>query len=813
MGAKFQSAMKGMAMAAGGLTIAAAAATKLGQEFQEATNLIAAGTGATGEALEGLTQSFRDVWKSVPQDAATVSGALADINTEFGLSGEGLETLTRRMLDASRAMGEDLGGVIKSTADVLVAFGQPMTDGEKLLDKLTVAAQFSGSSMQGLADKVIDFAPQLQQMGLPMTEAVALIANMDAAGMSASKMMPGLNTAIKKLADEGVTDIAGGLQDAISQIQNAGSDTEGLGIAMDLFGAGAGLRFQDAIKKDVFKLDELVAAMNDSDDVLLELGKTTTTMSDKFDIMKNRAKEFLVPIGNFATMLGPMVIMVPALATGITALAASQYLATAATWAQTAAMTALNIAFGPIGLIIITIGALVFAGIKLWQNWDTVKEKAGIVWHAVGEAIETAINFIIGILNTLIRSTNEAISLWLTPLRGVLTVIGQFIPKAGELARALESVIPEINEVNIEFKAFGEQVVPIAHDAIIETTDVVREMGGVLNDTVTPAIQATTEAISDDLIPSLEELTTKLADEIEQSVTATTKAGDLQHALFILESQQDGVRDAYLEGLLTGADVIKMYEDMSVELTDDIVPAVGKLETKFREVSVAAVDMFEIMSGATDKKVRTFFDTDTGELTEFGQKLSALRDKASGALEIPEVIIPDAIFPDASDYVAPLASIRSQVISDMDAPTGPSIRSRSGESTRWDVDTYVSGWTADVVKAIENAVETPEDAETAAAISKAVVDATTGSDAAIDWGAVYGRQFDANMAQTTDWSGGGGGIMGGGMGGGGACLTINIMGPTYGLDDFEDRVTEAIRDGVRRGGFEDILNTSGDGCR
>ena len=51
------------------------------------------------------------------------------------------------------------------------------------------------------------------------------------------------------------------------------------------------------------------------------------------------------------------------------------------------------------------------------------------------------------------------------------------------------------------------------------------------------------------------------------------------------------------------------------------------------------------------------------------------------------------------------------------------------------------------------------------------------------------------------------------MRGGGACMTININGPTYGLDDFEDRVTEAIRDGVRRGGFEDILNTSGDGCR
>jgi len=44
----------------------------------------------------------------------------------------------------------------------------------------------------------------------------------------------------------------------------------------------------------------------------------------------------------------------------------------------------------------------------------------------------------------------------------------------------------------------------------------------------------------------------------------------------------------------------------------------------------------------------------------------------------------------------------------------------------------------------------------------------------------------------------------GGMGG----ITINILGPTYGFDDFEERVTEAIQDGVRRGGFGGILATA-----
>ena len=44
---------------------------------------------------------------------------------------------------------------------------------------------------------------------------------------------------------------------------------------------------------------------------------------------------------------------------------------------------------------------------------------------------------------------------------------------------------------------------------------------------------------------------------------------------------------------------------------------------------------------------------------------------------------------------------------------------------------------------------------------------------------------------------------GGGVGG----ITININGPTYGFDDFERKVGEAIRDGVRRGGYQGILQT------
>jgi len=35
-----------------------------------------------------------------------------------------------------------------------------------------------------------------------------------------------------------------------------------------------------------------------------------------------------------------------------------------------------------------------------------------------------------------------------------------------------------------------------------------------------------------------------------------------------------------------------------------------------------------------------------------------------------------------------------------------------------------------------------------------------------------------------------------------------MMGDIYGMDDFEDRVSEAVRDGARRGGFDGILLTT-----
>ncbi len=86
-----------------------------------------------------------------------------------------------------------------------------------------------------------------------------------------------------------------------------------------------------------------------------------------------------------------------------------QLASTAATWAMTAAQWALNAAMtaNPIGLVIVGIGLLVGAGILLYKNWDTVKEKASDLWVTIENAFKTGVNGAIDLINALITQIRK----------------------------------------------------------------------------------------------------------------------------------------------------------------------------------------------------------------------------------------------------------------------------------------------------------------------------------------------------------------------------------------------------------------------
>jgi len=89
---------------------------------------------------------------------------------------------------------------------------------------------------------------------------------------------------------------------------------------------------------------------------------------------------------------------------GFVAYQVVMFLVTTATSIATAATaafgTALEFATGPIGIIVLAIGALILIGIELYKHWDTVKQYASDAWNAIEQYIvgplTTAYNAIIG---------------------------------------------------------------------------------------------------------------------------------------------------------------------------------------------------------------------------------------------------------------------------------------------------------------------------------------------------------------------------------------------------------------------------------
>jgi len=730
MGDKFRSAMKGVAMAAGGITLAAGAAAKLGEEYQEATNTIAAGTGASGEQLEGLTQSFRDVWKEVPQDAATVSSAIADINTEFGFTDDRLESVTGKMLIASRAMGEDLGGIIKSTADLLVAFGEDKGGAEDLLDKLTVAAQFSGTSMQGLADKVIDFGPQLNELGLSMDDAIALIANMESAGLNAGKMMPGLNKAIGTLAKEGVTDISAGLQEMIDGIQNAETDSEGLALAVDAFGAGAGIRFKDAIDKGVFSLGDMLKAMEDSGGVLAELGETTLTMSDKFDIMKNRAKDALVPIGKFATALGPIAIMAPAIATGIAAMASSQLVATAATWLQTAATAALNVAMGPIGLIILGIVAAVVLAIAIFKNWDKIVQFFKDTWETVSSAISEAFSKYFA---------------WLLP--------------GGALPNAIETVKQTWDSVWNAVKETWATVSGAIFDAFNSKWGWLLPGGALIK-----AIQLIKQNW-DDIWAAIEILAIVAWEKISEAFIKyfgwALPGGAIHTALNKIKELWDSVWAAVQAGFeVLSASIQAVWTDYFGWLRPG--GAIDKALTTIKDAWDSAWDGIKSTFGAIGRFIEDVWTDHFAWLRPGGAI-----DKALDSFKAKWKTVWDAI---GGFVEGPVNLIIGGINKLLDA-----------------LNAIDMGWEAKKVRGVTVIPGFKFAPFSIPHIPKLAAGGIVTSPTL----ALLGERGPEAVIPLGSASA--------------ASITINIMGPTYGFDDFERRVTMAVRDGVRRGGFAGIL--------
>ena len=327
-----------MAVGFGGALAAGGGLLKLGGSFDEMSDTIRIGTGATGTALEALNQTATNVATSIPTSFADAGTAIADINTRLGLTGAPLDEVSRRMLELSRITKTDLTGNIESSSRVLGDWGISVGEMPGTLDALFRASQATGIGFDTLSQQMVAYGAPLRQLGFGFDQSAALLGKFEKEGVNAELVMGSMRIALGKMARDGEPAVET-FQRVVEQIEGAGSASEANALALELFGARAGPDMAAAIREGRFEIDDLMATIGDGNETILDAAADTNSWKQSLQVLANKGMARLAPlatrlfngIGNLLERHGPKI---EAFANAVGARLGSAFRAAQGFWAR-----------------------------------------------------------------------------------------------------------------------------------------------------------------------------------------------------------------------------------------------------------------------------------------------------------------------------------------------------------------------------------------------------------------------------------------------------------------------------------------------
>ena len=269
----------------------------LGGEFDNVVDTIRIGTGATGDALDALTDDFNEVYKSVPTTMEDASQAIADYNTRLGLTGPELQNISKQAIQVSDMLGDDLGSVIEESSQAFQAWNIDAADMGDAMDYVFKASQSTDLGFTDLMSNVQQFGPQLQEMGYSFEEATALIGQLDKAGVNTSEVLSAMKKSVGALAADGLS-ASEGLEIYADKIKNAGSMAEATTIAAEIFGTKAGSTMAAAIRDGSLSVADLTAELEKSGETIGGAAEDTYDFAERLQIFKQQAQVALEPLAN-----------------------------------------------------------------------------------------------------------------------------------------------------------------------------------------------------------------------------------------------------------------------------------------------------------------------------------------------------------------------------------------------------------------------------------------------------------------------------------------------------------------------------------
>nr|DAN40955.1 MAG TPA: minor tail protein [Caudoviricetes sp.] len=400
---RFAEGLKGSSLAAIGAGMAAgigAALYKVGETFDEVTDTIRTGTGATGEVLDGLVEVAKRVGSTTPAEFSKIAPVVADLNTRLGLTGEDLETVAKQVLEAGRLLGQDVD-ISKVTA-AFNAFGLEAKQIPGAMDDLFRVSQATGLGFNDLAQKTAQAAPTMKALGFGFQDTAAMIGAFDKAGLNSSQIMTSMTKGLTTLAKSGEEpkEAFKRVTGEIGSYIQSGNEAAALKLASKLFGTKGATQFVEALKQGKIGAEDMMKSIGATDDTILGVAGETSDFAEKWQIVQNNAQLALEPLGSavFSTLADVLSAMAPtlqdignwlkentwafgALGAAIAGILIPAFVTwVAGIWASTAALLA-----SPITWIVVGIAALAAGLVLLIANWQAVSDFIGGVWNATVE--------------------------------------------------------------------------------------------------------------------------------------------------------------------------------------------------------------------------------------------------------------------------------------------------------------------------------------------------------------------------------------------------------------------------------------------
>ncbi len=267
------------ALAAAGITATlekiTSAVYDMADAFSESEKIIVNATGATGESLDGLSESMLDAYTMNEDSLEDTAAAVGEINTRMGLTGDELTDVTAKYMDFADATGGNAATSVKNVTQLMSQWNVPASEMSTTLDKLTYAGQASGISVDSLSQQLISNKSILDEFGFSLDEATAMFMKFELTGTQTTSVMTGLRTALSSGAITSVEE----LYNTFEQLQSGEMSATD---ASEIFGSKAGPAIANAAKSGVFELDEMVAALQNSEGLLETTAEAGESLSEKW---------------------------------------------------------------------------------------------------------------------------------------------------------------------------------------------------------------------------------------------------------------------------------------------------------------------------------------------------------------------------------------------------------------------------------------------------------------------------------------------------------------------------------------------------